>query len=171
MKNLSSCFCETPAIHKIDATASARTDENVNHVEDHLKERLIGEWRRFDQNVVDRAVNQWRDRLCKCIRTKGRHFWHLKCFDWHLTVFENSQRSVVLPKIWHVCTKTRSISAKLHRSVYNKRRFVCFILLNSVQICASPCKMFRGLTLFRTPYVHCVPEKLPTCHCPYLCQA
>jgi len=30
---------------------------------DHLKERLIEEWRRFDQNIIDRAVNQWRDRL------------------------------------------------------------------------------------------------------------
>jgi len=28
---------------------------------DHLKERLIEEWSRFDQNIIDRAVNQWRD--------------------------------------------------------------------------------------------------------------
>ena len=28
---------------------------------DHLKERLIEEWRRFDHNINDRAVNQWRD--------------------------------------------------------------------------------------------------------------
>jgi len=27
---------------------------------DHLKERLIEEWRRFDENIIDRAVNQWR---------------------------------------------------------------------------------------------------------------
>jgi len=30
---------------------------------DHLKERLIEEWRRYDQNIIDGAVNQWRDRL------------------------------------------------------------------------------------------------------------
>jgi len=30
---------------------------------DQLKERLIEEWRRFDQKVIDRAVNQWHDRL------------------------------------------------------------------------------------------------------------
>ena len=30
---------------------------------DHLKERLIAEWRRIDQNIIDRAVNQWRERL------------------------------------------------------------------------------------------------------------
>ena len=44
---------------------------------DHLKERLIEEWRRFDQNIIDRAVNQWRDRLRKCVRAKGGHFEHL----------------------------------------------------------------------------------------------
>jgi len=40
---------------------------------EHLKERLIEEWHRFDQNIIDRAVNQWRDRLRKCICTKGGH--------------------------------------------------------------------------------------------------
>ena len=40
---------------------------------DHLKERLIEEWRRFDQNIIDRAVNQWRDRLHKCVHAKGGH--------------------------------------------------------------------------------------------------
>ena len=48
----------------------------IRHV-DHLKERLIEEWRRFDQNIIDRAVNQWRDRLHNCVRTKGGHFEHL----------------------------------------------------------------------------------------------
>jgi len=43
---------------------------------DHLKERLIEEWRRFHQNVIDRAVNQWRDWLHESIRAKGRHFEH-----------------------------------------------------------------------------------------------
>jgi len=38
---------------------------------DHLKERLIEEWRRFDQNIIDRAVNQWRDRLLNCVHAKG----------------------------------------------------------------------------------------------------
>ena len=45
---------------------------------DHLKERLIEEWRRFDQNIIDRAVNRWLDQLHKCVglRTKGGHFEH-----------------------------------------------------------------------------------------------
>jgi len=37
---------------------------------DHLKEQLIAEWRRFDQNIIDRAVNQWRERLCWCVRER-----------------------------------------------------------------------------------------------------
>jgi len=44
---------------------------------DHVKERLIEEWRRFDQNIIDRAVNQWHDQLRKCVRAKGGHFEHL----------------------------------------------------------------------------------------------
>jgi len=33
----------------------ACSDENVNRVEDHLKERVIERWRRFDENI-HRAV-------------------------------------------------------------------------------------------------------------------
>jgi len=43
---------------------------------DHLKERLIAEWRRFDQNIIDRAVNQWQERLRGCVRENGGHFEH-----------------------------------------------------------------------------------------------
>jgi len=43
---------------------------------DHLKERLIAEWHRFDQNTIDRAVNQWRQRLRGCVRQNGGHFEH-----------------------------------------------------------------------------------------------
>jgi len=39
---------------------------------DHLKERLIAEWRRFDQNIIDRAVNQWRERLCDSVGVSER---------------------------------------------------------------------------------------------------
>ena len=42
----------------------------------HLKERLIDEWRHFDQSNIDKAVNQWRERLRRCIREKGGHFEH-----------------------------------------------------------------------------------------------
>lgn len=44
---------------------------------DHLKERLVEEWRCFDQSIIDRAVKQWRNRLRKCINADGGHFEHL----------------------------------------------------------------------------------------------
>jgi len=36
---------------------------------DHLKQRLIEEWRCFDQNIIDRAVRQWRVRLRASVQT------------------------------------------------------------------------------------------------------
>ena len=43
---------------------------------DHLKQRLIEEWRCFDQNIIDRAVRQWCVRLHvhACVRANGGHF-------------------------------------------------------------------------------------------------
>ena len=43
---------------------------------DHLKQRLIEEWRCFYQNIIDRAVRQWRVRLRACVRANGDHFEH-----------------------------------------------------------------------------------------------
>jgi len=43
---------------------------------DQLKQRLIEEWRCFDQNIIDRAVRQWRVRLRACVRVNGGHFEH-----------------------------------------------------------------------------------------------
>jgi len=39
---------------------------------DLLKQRLIEEWHCFDQNITDRAVRQWRDRLRACVRANKR---------------------------------------------------------------------------------------------------
>lgn len=44
---------------------------------EHLKQRLIEEWRHFDQKIIDRAVYQWRSRLSKCVHENGGHFEHL----------------------------------------------------------------------------------------------
>ena len=40
----------------------------------HLKERLVEEWSHFDQNIIDGAINQWRERLRACVRAEGGHF-------------------------------------------------------------------------------------------------
>ena len=44
--------------------------ENV----DELRQRIIEEWGRPDQRVIDNAVKQWRRRLCSCVAVKGGHF-------------------------------------------------------------------------------------------------
>jgi len=43
---------------------------------DHLKQRLMEEWRCVDQNIIDRTVRQWRVRLRACFRANGGHFKH-----------------------------------------------------------------------------------------------
>jgi transposase len=41
---------------------------------DHLKRRLVEEWARFDQSIIDGAINQWRQRLNACVHADGEHF-------------------------------------------------------------------------------------------------
>ena len=43
---------------------------------DHLKQRLVEEWNRFNQAIIDRAVSEWRVRLRACVRSGGGHFEH-----------------------------------------------------------------------------------------------
>jgi len=43
---------------------------------DHLRTRLLEEWSRFDQRIIDGAVNQWRKRLEARVRAGGGHFEH-----------------------------------------------------------------------------------------------
>ena len=40
----------------------------------HLKERLIEEWTKFDQIIIDGSINQWRKRLLACVAANGGHF-------------------------------------------------------------------------------------------------
>ena len=43
---------------------------------EHLRKRLLEEWSRMDQAVIDSAVNQWLKRLKACVRAEGGHFEH-----------------------------------------------------------------------------------------------
>ena len=43
---------------------------------DLLKERQIEEWHHFDLSIIDRAINEGRKRLRRCIRENGGHFQH-----------------------------------------------------------------------------------------------
>jgi len=42
----------------------------------HLKQRLIEEWRCFDQNIIDRAVRHRHVQLRACVPANGGHFEH-----------------------------------------------------------------------------------------------
>jgi len=43
---------------------------------DELKKRLVEIWIGLEQNIIDTAINAWRNRLRACVRTKGRHIEH-----------------------------------------------------------------------------------------------
>ena len=47
------------------------------HDVDELKQRLIDVWHRFEQSVIDDAVDEWRKRLYVCIRVKEGNLKHL----------------------------------------------------------------------------------------------
>ena len=40
---------------------------------DHLKERQVEEWVKFDQKIIDACINQWRKRLRACMAADGGH--------------------------------------------------------------------------------------------------
>jgi len=43
---------------------------------DELRARILTVWDKMDQRIIDKAVRQWRIRLCACIKAKGGHFKH-----------------------------------------------------------------------------------------------
>ena len=89
---------------------------------DYLKERLIAEWRRFDQNIIDRAVNQWLERLCGCVSENGGHFqhqiWTIRLFNLTAAVFVNRMfgRFYLEFDFWQTL---RCILQKLYTIVWN----------------------------------------------------
>ena len=48
-------------------------ESRVNNV-DELKQRLHDVWHGVQQDIIDLAVSQWRQRLRACVRAHGKHF-------------------------------------------------------------------------------------------------
>jgi len=44
---------------------------------DELEKQAVELWIGLEQNIIDTAINGWRNRLRACVRAKGRHFKHL----------------------------------------------------------------------------------------------
>lgn len=65
-----------PLDYKIWGTLQDRVHRKKIRDVEQLKERLIDEWSKFDQRIIDEAVRQWRPRLRACIRQQGGHFEH-----------------------------------------------------------------------------------------------
>jgi len=43
---------------------------------DELEKRLVEIWIGLQQNIIDTAINAWRNRLHACVRAQGRHIEH-----------------------------------------------------------------------------------------------
>ena len=41
-----------------------------------LKQRLIDTWSAVQQNIIDKAIDQWQKRLNACVKASGGHFEH-----------------------------------------------------------------------------------------------
>jgi len=42
-----------------------------------LQKRFIQTWIDFEQNVIEAAIDQWRNRLRSCVRAGGGYFEHI----------------------------------------------------------------------------------------------
>jgi hypothetical protein len=65
-----------PVDYKIWGVLQQRVYRTKIRDVEHLTERLLEEWSRFDQQIIDGAIKQWRIRLRACIREEGGHFEH-----------------------------------------------------------------------------------------------
>ena len=43
---------------------------------EELRQRIVDEWERLDQRIIDSAVKEWRKRLRACAAAEGRQFEH-----------------------------------------------------------------------------------------------
>lgn len=65
-----------PVDYKIWSLLQDRVYRTAIRDVEHLKQRLVEEWSRIDQAIIDHAVNDWRVRLRACVSSAGGHFEH-----------------------------------------------------------------------------------------------
>ena len=60
--------------YKVWSILQERVYRNQIRSVEHLKVRLVEEWRMFSQNIVDTEVKQWRLGLRALVKSAGGHF-------------------------------------------------------------------------------------------------
>ena len=65
-----------PVDYKVWSVLQERVYRSRIRDVDHLRERLLEEWNRFDQRLIDKAVKQWHERLRSCVCADSGHFEH-----------------------------------------------------------------------------------------------
>ena len=66
-----------PVDYKLWGVVQERVYQKPIQDIDDLKRRLIVAWSGIHQQVIDQAIDQWRERLRACVKAGGRHFEHL----------------------------------------------------------------------------------------------
>ena len=68
----------SPDLNPVDYQIWGTLQEKVYNTRvtdiDCLKQRLLHEWNKFDQQIIDNAVIEWRKRLRACVNAQGGHF-------------------------------------------------------------------------------------------------
>jgi len=71
-----------------------------------LMQRLIDTWASISQNVIDKAVGQWRKRLRASMKAKRHHFEHLLI---ETVTFQSQQQSTEVNTLFSVIFISQSV--------------------------------------------------------------
>jgi len=65
-----------PVDYSIWSVMEQRVHQERIQSTDELRQRLLTVWNELEQQIIDNAVDQWRDCLAACVPEEGGHFEH-----------------------------------------------------------------------------------------------